>query len=98
MLSSAGLSVPANHVPHQGSTQISAVLHWCTWNDIAGQVGLSRGKVFVVFHGVSSSGDNLSFKLTNKYNSYENPADVPKDPKERRTWAMSRKATVELTQ
>lgn len=30
--------------------------------------------------------------------SYENPDDVPKDPRERRRWAMSRKATVELTQ
>lgn len=30
--------------------------------------------------------------------SYENPADVPKDQKERTKWAMSRKATVELTQ
>lgn len=30
--------------------------------------------------------------------SYENPADIPKDPKERRSWAMSRKATIELTQ
>lgn len=30
--------------------------------------------------------------------SYENAADVPKDTKERTKWAMSRKATVELTQ
>lgn len=28
---------------------------------------------------------------------YEDPAEVPKDPVERKKWAMSRKATVELT-
>ncbi|XP_053620668.1 lactoylglutathione lyase [Plodia interpunctella] len=28
---------------------------------------------------------------------YENPADVPRDPSMRRSWAMTRKATVELT-
>lgn len=28
---------------------------------------------------------------------YEDPADVPSDPVERKKWAMSRKATVELT-
>ncbi|XP_022223634.1 lactoylglutathione lyase [Drosophila obscura] len=28
---------------------------------------------------------------------YENADDIPKDPKERRSWALSRKATIELT-
>ncbi|XP_034478516.1 lactoylglutathione lyase [Drosophila innubila] len=36
-------------------------------------------------------------KFSLYFMGYENPADVPKDPKERRSWAMSRKATVELT-
>jgi len=48
-----GLSVPTNHVSHQRSTQILAVLHWCPGHDPAGQVGLSTGKVLFVFHGVS---------------------------------------------
>ncbi len=29
---------------------------------------------------------------------YESPNDIPKDDKERTVWAMSRKATLELTQ
>ncbi|XP_020815378.1 lactoylglutathione lyase [Drosophila serrata] len=36
-------------------------------------------------------------KFSLYFMGYENAADVPKDPKERRSWAMSRKATVELT-
>ncbi|TMW40168.1 hypothetical protein DOY81_014752 [Sarcophaga bullata] len=37
-------------------------------------------------------------KFSLYFMGYENPADVPKDQNERIKWAMSRKATVELTQ
>lgn len=40
----------------------------------------------------------FSYLIVIPFNSYENPAEVPKDTKERTKWAMSRKATVELTQ
>lgn len=40
----------------------------------------------------------IIFIFPNLFCSYENPADIPKDPKERKSWALSRKATIELTQ
>ncbi|XP_039957887.1 lactoylglutathione lyase-like [Bactrocera tryoni] len=36
-------------------------------------------------------------KFSLYFMGYENPDDVPKDPSERKRWAMTRKATVELT-
>ncbi|XP_037949447.1 lactoylglutathione lyase-like [Teleopsis dalmanni] len=36
-------------------------------------------------------------KFSLYFMGYENPADIPKDNDERKRWAMSRKATVELT-
>jgi len=36
-------------------------------------------------------------KFTLYFMGYENPDEIPKDTKERRQWAMSRKATIELT-
>jgi len=38
---------------------------------------------------------NAKFSLF--FMGYEDPSSVPKDPKERTVWAMSRKATLELT-
>lgn len=48
-----GLSIPTNHVPHQGSTQIVALLHRCAGHDLAGKIGLSRGQIQSLLHGVS---------------------------------------------
>lgn len=36
-------------------------------------------------------------KFTLFFMGYEDPAEIPKDQAERKAWAMSRKATVELT-
>lgn len=40
--------------------------------------------------------DEMKFSLY--FMGYENPNDVPTDEKERTRWALSRKATLELTQ
>lgn len=40
--------------------------------------------------------DEMKFSLY--FMGYESPTDVPQDEKERTAWALSRKATVELTQ
>lgn len=40
--------------------------------------------------------DDMKFSLY--FMGYENPTDIPVDEKDRTRWAMSRKATLELTQ
>lgn len=42
--------------------------------------------------------DFPSMKFSLFFIGYENPADIPVDEKERIGWALSRKATIELTQ
>ena len=40
--------------------------------------------------------EQMSFSLY--FMGFENPADIPSDEKDRSRWALSRKATLELTQ
>ena len=42
--------------------------------------------------------DFPAMKFSIYFMGFENKADVPKDEKERAIWAMTRKATLELTQ
>lgn len=37
-------------------------------------------------------------KFSLYFMGYEDPNEIPKDEKERKIWALSRKATIELTQ
>lgn len=40
--------------------------------------------------------EEMKFSLY--FMGYENPSEIPSDEKERTSWALSRKATLELTQ
>ena len=42
--------------------------------------------------------DFPSMKFTLYCMGYEDPAEIPKDPDQRTIWALSKKATIELTQ
>lgn len=42
--------------------------------------------------------DFPSMKFSLYFMGYENPAEIPKDPDQRSIWALSKKATIELTQ
>lgn len=102
VISLPGLSLPTNHVQDQGPKSDIAILHRSSWNDTPDQVGLSGDEVYPLFPRVSLT---LSVLLPPRIHKnsplfdfrYENPSEVPTNASERNRWALSRKATLELT-
>lgn len=102
----AGLPFPTNHVSDQGSACVNSFLQRGVGDESVVQAGLPGSAIFSVFHGVNkfvqlhyfTKPDQLTMLNSTIYYSYEDIAKQPADRKECVKWAMSRKATLELTQ
>lgn len=80
---------------------ISTILYRSIGDDTFTKIGFSRSKVYALFYGVKELLLLIHILIFNRNittSSYESSSDIPGNNSDRTKWAMSRKATIELTQ